>query len=397
MASLGGIKRKERAMAKSGRWAIWVSVGALASACQVELDGRACGVSDRGEENECLDGWSCCPGNVCQRECSSDSTDTGEMSGMTDGADTGASPSGLVVVDLPVPLPRAREAVSRVYSLASRETVFEEPVTIEVPVDASALSHLMVLKLSDGWQPVEGATFTPVEPTGGADAGTVKWTTEQGGIFVVVALQFLMAIDTVLGQSPYSYSCDQSQTTIGVPGENGGVGPFLDTANASANNPDCPWPGSNPRLSLEVLLRGFLPSEGPLVGTWDLAAPETIFPLRLSFSSGLQDEVPVGQDNPYQYYESTAPLAGAESPPSAPYEGFYQSPLARGFVTVSRLPTVANTGRAGDSVNADGFTGFYVIDVTDVTLSADGSALPAPIEPFPPTVTISSATLSFAF
>jgi hypothetical protein len=148
---------------------------------------------------------------------------------------------------------------------------------------------------------------------------------------------------------------------------------------------------------LEVLLRGFLPSDGPMLGTWDLAAAETIFPLRLSFSSSLQDELPVGQDPPYQYYESTASLEGVDAAPSATYDGFHQSPLARGLVTVSRLPTVANTGRAMDSADADGFAGFYVIDVADVTLSADGSAMPAPAEPFPQTVTISRATLSFAF
>jgi hypothetical protein len=206
-----------------------------------------------------------------------------------------------------------------------------------------------------------------------------------------------MAIDMALGESPYSFSCDNSNTSVGVPGENGGVGPFLDTANASANNPDCAWPASNPRLSLEVLLRGFLPSDGPALGTWDLAAPETIFPLRLSFSSSIQGEVPVGQDIPYQYYESTAPLAEAEGTPTVTYDGFFQSPLARGVVTVSRLPTVANTGRSTESFESEAFLGFYVIDVADVTLSADGSVMPAPTEPFPPTVTISSATLSFAF
>jgi hypothetical protein len=319
------------------------------------------------------------------------------MSSTSDGGDTGASPSELTVIDLPAPLPRSREAVSRVYSLGSSETVLDKPVTIDVPIDGSAQSHLMVLKLADGWQPVEGATFTASELTEGTDTGTVSWTTESGGIFVVVAVEFLMAIDLVLGQSPYSFSCDQSGTAIIVPGDNGGVGPFLDTANASANNPDCPWPESNPRLSLEVLMRGFLPSDGPLLGTWDLAAPETIFPLRLSYSSTLQGELPVGQDPPYQYYDSTASLEGVEGTPIATYDGFYQSPLARGLVTVSRLPTVANTGRALDSSDADGFAGFYVIDVADVTLSAEGSTMPAPAEPFPPTVTISSATLSFAF
>jgi hypothetical protein len=144
-------------MSNYRHWMRLVSAGALASACQLGLDGRACGASEEGEEGACLDGWSCCPGNVCQRECSERTTpgphaSTGDTSGegrvgpaggelvfgdarveIPVGALSEDTSLALEVIELPMALPRAREQASLVYSLGSRDTQFDEPVQVELP------------------------------------------------------------------------------------------------------------------------------------------------------------------------------------------------------------------------------------------------------------------------
>jgi len=261
----------------------------------------------------------------------------------------------------------------------------------------------MVLELGDdGWQPVVGARFNSggaTEPRYDSEQGTVSWTTQHGGIFVVVAITAnRSSMVLALGGSPYSYSClDGGGSSISGLDVNGGMGPSFSTQNTSANVPDCPWPTSEPGLWLDVLFRNFLPSDGLPLGTWDLADPRAILPLRVRFIASVEAELPVGQQPPYQYYDSTAPIEGAEGPiPDVVYQGFYQSPLASGSIRVSRLPTVANAGTSldADYLGSDG--SLYQIDLSNVTLGATDEALPNAEAPFPSTVSISSASLTYA-
>jgi hypothetical protein len=135
------------------------------------------------------------------------------------------------------------------------------------------------------------------------------------------------------------------------------------------------------------------------VGTFDLADPETVLPLRVTFNGALAAEVPIGESNPYQEYDSSVEIeAEPSSPaPSITYDGFFQSPAARGTVSVSRLVTVANAGRSLDVVEEERFASVYRIELSGVSMSADGRSAPAPVEPFPPAVTIPSAVLTYAF
>jgi hypothetical protein len=452
------------------RWAVLASVGALASACQLGLEDRACSrvSGDRADNGAgvCTEGWTCCDDDVCRRDCSSDSdgqpSDMSNPSGsdeppsemggpsemnppseMSMGqpdpdepqgnepaatsvrADVGVgggelvlgaasvqipagalpelTPLELAEIELPMALPAGREPTSRVYSLSPPQPSFAQPVTIEVPVDAGSLQHMMLLELgADGWQPVSGARFESAgatEPRYDSESGTVSWTTQHGGIFVVVAITARRSsMELALGGSPYSYSClDGGGSSISTVGDNGGMGPSFSTQNTSANAPDCPWPTSEPGLWLDVLFRNFLPSDGLPLGTWDLADPRTILPLRVRFIASVEAELPVGQQAPYQYYDSTAPVEGAEGPlPDVTYQGFYQSPLASGSIIVSRLPTVANAGTSldADYLGTDG--SLYQIELSNVTLSATDEAVPNPEAPFPPTVSISSATLTYS-
>lgn len=439
-------------MSKYRRWAMLASVGALASACQLGLEERACSrvSSDGADDAEaaCMDGWSCCADDVCRRDCSDD-TD-GQPSGMDGSSETpmgqpnpteppegnpppamsvhadvgpeggelvlgeasvqippGAlaevTPLDLSSTDLPLALPPGRQQTSPVYSLSPAQTSFAQPVTFDVPVDAGSLQHMMVLELGDdGWQPVLGARFNAdpaTDPLFDSEQGTVSWATQRGGIFVVVVVSGIeSSMALVLGDEPYSYACaGGGGSSIATSGDNGGMGPSFSTQNTSANVPECPWPASEPGLWIDVLFRNFLASDGLALGTWDLAAPETILPLRVRFIASVEGELPVGQERPYQYYDSTAPVEGAEGPiPDPTYQGSHQSPLASGSISVSRLPTVENTGYSPDADYLGSDASLYVIELSNVTLVATDEALPNPEAPFPPTVSISSATLTYS-
>jgi hypothetical protein len=441
----------EESMSKYRRWAVLASVGALTGACQLGLEERACsrvsGDKALDGAGTCMDGWTCCDDDVCRRDCADDSDEQpsemnppSEMSmGQPDpeeppgneppatsvraelgvgggelvlGAASVQFPAGalpeltpveLADVELPLALPEGREATSRVYSLSPALPHFEHSVTIEVPVDAGSLQHMMVLELgAEGWQPVRGAQFNTAgatEPRYDSEPGTVSWSTDHGGIFVVVAITaHRSTMVLTLGGSPYGYSClDGGGSSISTVGDNGGMGPSFSTQNASANAPDCPWPTSEPGLWIDVLFRNFLPSDGLPLGTWDLAEPRTIMPLRVRFIASVETELPVGEQPPYQYYDSTAPVEGAEgSLPDVTYQGFYQSPLVSGSIVVSRLLTVANAGTSldADYLGSDG--SLYQIELSNVTLVATDETMPNPEAPFPPTVSISSATLTYA-
>jgi hypothetical protein len=441
----------EESMSKYRRWAVLASVGALTSACQLGLEERACSrvSGDRASDGvgSCMDGWTCCDDDVCRRDCSDDSDgQPTEMDGPTEmdppsemsmteppygedppaahadvgpeggelalgearvqippGALAEVTPLDLSSTELPLALPPGRQQTSQVYSLSPARVSFAQPATFDVPVDASSFQHMMVLELGDdGWQPVLGARFNPA-PTSDAlsdsQQGTVSWTTQHGGIFVVVVVACIeSSMALVLGDAPYSYACaGGGGSSIATSSDNGGMGPSFSTQNTSANVPECPWPTSEPGLWIDVLFRNFLPSDGLGLGTWDLAAPESILPLRVRFIASVEAELPVGAEAPYQYYDSTTPVEGAEGPiPDVTYQGFYQSPLAAGSISVSRLPTVENTGY---SPNADDFgagASLYVIELSNVTLVATSEAVPNPDAPFPPTVSISSATLTYS-
>lgn len=443
-------------MSKYRRWVVLASSGVLASACQLGLEERACSrvSGDRADDGSgtCMEGWSCCADDVCRRDCSDDAHEPPPGTGSDDPESTpmgggeqdpsdppqssdspaapvraelgfgggelvlgGASvqfPAGalpeltpveLAEVELPLALPEGREPTSRVYSLSPSQPSFQQAVTIEVPVDAGSLQHMIVLELGDdGWQPVLGARFDSAgatEPLYDSEPGTVSFTTQHGGIFVVVAISaqrssMVLALDG----SPYSYSClHGGGSSLSAGGDNGGMGPSFSTQNTSANVPECPWPASEPGLWLDVQFRNFLPSDGLPLGTWDLADPRTILPLRVEFIASVERELPVGQERPYQYYDSTTPVEGAEGPiPDVVHQGFYQSPLASGSITVSRLPTVANTGYSPDAEYLGTDASLYAIDLSNVTLGATDEALPNPEAPFPPTVIIASATLTYA-
>jgi hypothetical protein len=63
---------------------------------------------------------------------------------------------------------------------------------------------------------------------------------------------------------------------------------------------------------------------------------------------------------------------------------------------VSRLPTLENTGFSPSTGDLGTGASLYVIELSNVTLAATGEAVPDPGAPFPPTVSISSATLTIA-
>lgn len=418
-------------MSKCRGWVVLVSVGALMSACQLGLDGRACSISDAADVGECSEGWSCCADDTCQRDCS----DEGEESSAPGGSNETAShddnpaatsvqadvgPDGgelvlggaslhippgaltestaleLSTTALPLPLPPARQQTSDVYRLSAAPISFAEPVTLDVPVDASSSQHMMVLELGDvGWEPVLGARFN-AEGVAESQQGTVSWSTRSGRTFVVVVVENQSSMQVVLGDTPYSYACDGSGlNSISTVDDNGGMGPAFSTQGA--NSSACPWPVYQIGLWLDVQFRNFRPSDGLAVGTWDLAAPESILPLRVEFIASVEFELPVGEQPPYQYYDSTTPVEGAEGPiPDVTFQGFYQSPLASGSISVLRLPTVANTGYSSEAEYLGTDSSLYSIELSNVTLGATTRAVPNPESPFPPTVSITSATLTYA-
>lgn len=450
-------------MSKYRRWAVLASVSALTSACQLGLEERACSVTDEGAADECLEGWACCADNICRRDCSDDEqpseaatpapsempvpepapeqpapsevpvpepapeqpapseeprassvrADVGPAGGelvlgvasvlVPPGALAEVTPLELAEVELPLALPPLRATTSRVYSLSPAATSFAQPVSIEVPVDAGSLQHMQVLELgADGWQPVLGARFdtaAATEPRYDSEFGSVSWTSEHGGIFVVVTITASRsALELTLGETPYSYACEAAGgSSISYLDVNGGMGPSFSTQNTSANVPECPWPASEPGLWLDVVFRNFLPSDGLPLGTWDLGAADTILPLRVRFIASVEAELPVGEQAPYQYYDSTTPIEGASGPiPDVTYQGFYQSPLASGSITVARLPTVANAGYSPDADYLGTDRGLYQIDLSNVTLGASDEGVANPEAPFPPAVSIASATLTYS-
>jgi hypothetical protein len=221
----------------------------------------------------------------------------------------------------------------------------------------------------------------------------VSWASDHGGIFVVAVANHISSMDLVLGETPYRYDCDVGYSATSGGGPNGGMGPTFTTRTPRE---ECPWPTTEPGLWLEVVFRNFLPSEGLPLGTWDMADPATILPLRVTFTASVEEELPVGQERPYQYYDSTAAIDGAEGPiPDVVYQGFYQSPLVSGSITVARLPTVENTGYSPDTDFLGSDASLYSIELSDVSLGASDEAIPNPDDPFPPTVTITSATLTY--
>jgi hypothetical protein len=135
-------------------------------------------------------------------------------------------------------------------------------------------------------------------------------------------------------------------------------------------------------------MRGFSPDGGLPLDTYDLADAASILAVRVQFIARLK-ELSMERAAPFQAYDSTVSLDTLEGPePRATYDGFYESPLASGTVVVSRLPTVQNSGNSKD---------IYLIELSDVTLSAAGAPSPTPLAPFPPTIQISSATLTYSF
>jgi hypothetical protein len=167
---------------------------------------------------------------------------------------------------------------------------------------------------------------------------------------------------------------------------------MIDTASST-----CPWPADHPRLSLYAKFRDFLPSQGPTVGTWDLSDPDTIFPLRLTFAVARGGETLAGSQTPYQYYDSTTSIGGVEPAPSVSRAGFYQSPVAAGTIAVSLLSSVPSEEYSPDDVDTDGMTDIYLIELSNVTLGASDDAEPDRTDPFPPTVTITSAAVTYGF
>lgn len=415
-------------MSKYRHWAVLASVGALASACQLGLEERACSVSASGED-ACMEGWSCCDDDICRRDCS----DTGEPGEgqletsphgedppptpvrvevgpgggelvfddaslrIPEGALAAPTPIELgVVTTAPLALPSG-EQTSRFYFVAPVDTSFALPATLEVPVDGAPSQFMMVLELSPaGWQVVLDARYNS-QP--GSETGTVSWTTQRGGVFVVMVVGQRASMALALGDMPYSYACDEGGGgAVGVGDPNGGMGPSFSTQNTSPNVPECPWPTTEPGLWLDVIFRNFVASDGLPLGTWDLAAPESILPLRVRFIASVEEELPVGAQRPYQYYDSTTPVEGADGPiPDVTYQGFYQAPLASGSVTVSRLPTVENTGYSTEAEFYGTEPSLYQIALSSVTLGATSEGLPNPEDPFPPTVNVASATLVYAF
>jgi len=421
-------------MSKYRHWAVLASVGALASACELGLEERACSVS-AGGEGACMEGWSCCEDNICRRDCA----DTGEPdeTGEPGGGQLGTSPhdddppptpvrvevgpgGGEVVFDeaslripegalaaltpielgvvttAPLALPSGEQA-SRFYFVAPVDTSFALPATLEVPVDAAPSQFMMVLELSPaGWRMMEEARYNS-QPE--SETGTVSWTTQRGGIFVVLAVAHRASMALAIGDTPYTYGCDEGgRGAVGVGDPNGGVGPSFSTQNTSANAPECPWPATEPGLWLDVIFRNFVASDGLPLGSWDLAAPESILPLRVRFIASVEEELPVGAQRPYQYYDSTTPVEGADGPiPDVTYQGFYQSPLASGSVRVSRLPTVENTGYSTEAEFHGRAPSLYQISLSNVTLGATAEGFPNSDEPYPPTLNVASASLVHAF
>jgi hypothetical protein len=142
--------------------------------------------------------------------------------------------------------------------------------------------------------------------TGDADPTTTPATTLQP-----------TATTIVLGDQTYNPpTCAVSESEM----SDGWVGPTFSAVSGST----CSWPLDKPELMIEVLLRGFLESAGFTPGTYDLADPK-LANLVIVLSTHSQNELPVGQSQPYARYSSSATAddaaAGAAVKPAAGVSG----------------------------------------------------------------------------
>jgi hypothetical protein len=258
--------------------------------------------------------------------------------------------------------------------------------------------HLVALYEGDEglWLALLGQTHQLVAAPDG-NGGAVAFSTNHGGIFVVVIVNPLVSIEVTLGGEPYRYSCEAGAATISSPDPNGGQGPVIDTAYGLDADSPCPWPADAPRLWFAPFFRGLDSNGGPELGTFDLADPESIFSVRAQFIASIGQPVDVEDEVLNQTYDSTMPIdPTASPPPSFPFNGFQESPFANGTITVSRLTTVANAGYSLQSADGDPSASLYLIELVNVTLRASPEEM-LPDPRFPGLVTIFSATLTYAY
>jgi len=180
-------------------------------------------------------------------------------------------------------------------------------------------------------------------------------------------LLFMSSTMTVqLGATKYDYSCLSAGAMHSVSWR----GPAID---ADSGNDTCPWPRSQPRLSLTVLFTGFFPSVGFPSGTYDLAQPITQN-LRVGLNVQNRAKELAGQGPQYANYSSIG-TDSYDTPPLMPVAG------VSGTVTVANYgPDPENDGRAD-----------FDVSVSNVVLPSFESAG----SEFPSTVTIESAHMEY--
>jgi hypothetical protein len=100
----------------------------------------------------------------------------------------------------------------------------------------------------------------------------------------------------------YSFSCPGYLGAAMGGGTNAADGPNLQTPNAMNNSP-C-WPAANPNIALFVGYSGFLPSNGPPVGSIDLSTSSGSPCVWLQVESSQQ--VAVGKNAPFRNYSSAS-------------------------------------------------------------------------------------------
>jgi hypothetical protein len=168
----------------------------------------------------------------------------------------------------------------------------------------------------------------------------------------------------VLDGKDYEYSCPSGTGSFGPDWQ----GPGLDAITQNSGS-SCAWPKENPRLTVDVLFTGFVPSVGFTAGTYDVSKAENLV---VTAEAASQSEAAVGTPVAYATYSSSSTIDSAGSRgPSTP------SPAASGTVIVTRYQPSQN------GLGAD-----YDVTLTNVILPVH-AANPS----FPATLTIRSAHL----
>jgi hypothetical protein len=157
------------------------------------------------------------------------------------------------------------------------------------------------------------ASLSQGDGSGAADAGGSPPASEDGNVqtdtdarantLPLETLNVTLATSGVDASVPtYSFSCPGYTGSAMGGGTGAGDGPEIQTPNAMNNSP-C-WPAANPNIDLFVGFSGFLPANGPPVGSFDLSTISGSPCVWLQVQS--TEAVPVGMNAPFRNYSSAS-------------------------------------------------------------------------------------------